>query len=353
MANWETLRRQIAIAGQVTDAATGKPIPGAQVQITQAPDSFLRKVNLRAKLHGNAWDNMTERVDRQETAADGAYFFLDLPDGDYTITAYDFHRLPSYDYEQNSGTVARDDQGTVQQIQLDVALSAFSGKTFAAPTFVPTDINDCQLWLQAEVLALADGTIVTSWPDNSGQNHQVEQAEVAKAPVYQSQGLNGRPTLSFDGANHYLTLNLANETTEHTFFAVYNHTPTEGSSNYLFEAQTGRLTLDIAQSSAPHNLRWNDGTWRTVDPALSGQQIVTWCFSDEMGELFRNGTAVGSATYSPQAIGGVVTLGANYQGRSSYFKGELAEFLYYNRALNNDERQTVETFLNGRYAIFP
>ncbi len=100
-------------------------------------------------------------------------------------------------------------------------------------------------------------------------------------------------------------------------------------------------------------MRWNDGTWRTIDPAISGQQIVTWRFSQTTGELFRNGTAVGNASYTPQAIGEVVTLGANYQGRSSYFKGELAEFLYYNRALTSDERQAVETFLNGRYAIFP
>jgi hypothetical protein len=81
--------------------------------------------------------------------------------------------------------------------------------------------------------------------------------------------------------------------------------------------------------------------------------MVTWRFSETTGELFRNGTAVGSTTYSPQSIGGVVTLGANYQGRSSFFKGELAEFLYYNRALSSDERQAVEVFLNGRYAIVP
>ena len=80
---------------------------------------------------------------------------------------------------------------------------------------------------------------------------------------------------------------------------------------------------------------------------------MAWCFSQTIGELFRNGTAVGGATYTPQVIGGVVTLGANYQGRSSFFKGELAEFLYYNRALSSNERQAVEQFLNGRYAIFP
>jgi hypothetical protein len=352
MAAWETLRRQIAIAGQVTAVATGDPIPGAQVQITEAPATFKRKVRLQAKRHAAAWANLTNRADRTETAADGAYFFLDLPDGDYTIAAYVPHRLPPFDFEENSGKVARDAQGTVQQVQLDVALPAFSGKTFP-PAFDPTEISGCQLWLQAETLALADGTAVTSWPDSSGQDHEVVQAEVENAPVYRSNRLNGRPTLTFDGATHYLTLNLTKDATEHTFFAVYNHTPTEGSSNYLFEAQTGRLTLDVAQSSAPYNLRFGDGTWRTVAPAISGKQMMTWRFSGTTGELFRNGTAVGSATYSPQSIGGVVTLGANYQGRSSFFKGELAEFLYYNRALSSDERQAVEAFLNGRYAIVP
>ncbi|MCP5013282.1 MAG: hypothetical protein GY942_25155 [Aestuariibacter sp.] len=348
MSDWEILRRQIAISGQITAVADNAPISQAQVQITAAPDAFMNKVRLYAKLHGNAWDGLTKRVDRTETAADGAYYFLDLPNGDYTISAYVPHRLPLYDYAEGEGVVSRDDTDTVQAATVDVALPPFSGKTFP-PAFTPQMIADCQLWLQADGLALADGATVTSWADSSGQAVSVT---TENGPTYLAAGFNGRSALRFDGATTYFTLDLANEASEHTIFAVYDITPTEGSSSYLFEAQTGRLTLDCAQSSTPHNLRWNDGSWRTIAPAIAGKQVVTWLFSGTTGELTRNGVSLGSATYTPQSIGGVVTLGANYQGRSSFFKGDVAEFLYYSRALSLDERQTVENYLNGRYALF-
>ncbi len=351
MAGWETLRRQITISGRVTAAADGRAVVGAQVQITAAPDAFMSKVRLAAKQHGAAWGRMAERVDRTMTAVDGAYFFLDLPAGDYTMTAYLPQRLPAYDYAESAAQVSRDAQGTIQQTRADVALTAFSGKTFP-PVFVPTDIAGCQLWLQAEALLLQDGEAVTSWPDSSGQANDAAQSATTNAPIFNSNSFHGHPALAFDGSASYLNLNLAETATEHTFFAVYDQTPTEGSSNYIFEAQTGRLTLDCAQSSAPHNMRWNDGSWRTVVPALAGKQIVTWLFKGTTGELFRNGVSLGSATYTPRPLGGMVALGTNYQGRSSFFKGCVAEFLYYNRALSLDERRAAEAYLNNRYAIF-
>ena len=110
--------------------------------------------------------------------------------------------------------------------------------------------------------------------------------------------------------------------------------------------------LDCAQSSAPYNLRWNDGTWRTIAPAISGVQLLCWRFDATTGEVWRNGQSLGTATYTPNPIGGVVTLGANYQGRSGFYKGGVAEFIYFSRALEDEERQAVEGYLNGRYTIY-
>ena len=349
--SWQILRRQIAIAGQITTEVDELPIAGAQVQITAAPTAFMNKIRLNAKQYGLVWEDMEQRVDRTVTAVDGFYYFLDLPDGDYTITAHLPQRIPSYDFATGTGQVTRDQQGTIQQTHIDMALAPFSGKTYPA-AFSPTDIATCQLWLEADTLTLADGDTVTSWADKSAQAVPVVQEETEKAPVFNSAALNGRSALVFNGESSYFTLSLENSATEHTFFAVYDQTPTEGSSNYLFEAQEGRLTLDCAQSSSPFNLRWNDGSWRVIAPAIAGCQLITWQFSGTTGEIWRNGSSLGTATYTPQSLGGAITLGANYQGRSSYFKGNVAAFLYYNRALSLDERQAVETYLNGRYAIF-
>jgi hypothetical protein len=58
---FETFRHRAVIAGRVTDARTGKPLPGARVAITSGPEVF--------------------------TAGDGFYRFLDLPAGSYALTA--------------------------------------------------------------------------------------------------------------------------------------------------------------------------------------------------------------------------------------------------------------------------
>ena len=58
---FETISHRASIAGRVTDAQTGKPIPGALVEIAENQKVF--------------------------TAGDGFYRFLDLPEGSYTLTA--------------------------------------------------------------------------------------------------------------------------------------------------------------------------------------------------------------------------------------------------------------------------
>ncbi|HEX5717921.1 MAG TPA: carboxypeptidase-like regulatory domain-containing protein [Thermoanaerobaculia bacterium] len=58
---WQTFGHRASIAGRVTDAQTGKPLPGVRVEIASGPEVL--------------------------TAGDGFYRFLDLPAGTYTLTA--------------------------------------------------------------------------------------------------------------------------------------------------------------------------------------------------------------------------------------------------------------------------
>jgi len=58
---FESFSHRASIAGRVTDAQTGKPVPGALVEIGQDRKVF--------------------------TASDGFYRFLDLPEGSYTLAA--------------------------------------------------------------------------------------------------------------------------------------------------------------------------------------------------------------------------------------------------------------------------
>src|SRR5271157_2107082 len=66
---------RVAIAGYVKDAVTQKPIAGAVVTIVDMPDAFKRE--LRHAAQGSS----------TQTRNDGLYYFLDLPDGNYTLQA--------------------------------------------------------------------------------------------------------------------------------------------------------------------------------------------------------------------------------------------------------------------------
>jgi Carboxypeptidase regulatory-like domain len=92
MPKWTTVERklthQVAIAGQVSDKETGLTIGNAIVEITAMPEKFKLKRSLQALQYGSAWDGLTKRCDRTVTAADGFFYFIDLPPGSYTLTAF-------------------------------------------------------------------------------------------------------------------------------------------------------------------------------------------------------------------------------------------------------------------------
>ncbi|MEA5567782.1 carboxypeptidase-like regulatory domain-containing protein [Anabaena sp. UHCC 0399] len=89
MSKWiklNSLRHQVAIAGQVCDRKTGQAIYGAIVEITQMPEPFKAKLALKALQYGSDWETFPERPDRTRTAVDGYFYFVNLPDGNYTLT---------------------------------------------------------------------------------------------------------------------------------------------------------------------------------------------------------------------------------------------------------------------------
>lgn len=122
MSAWETIRHQVAIAGSVIDAQTEKAIDKAQIEITDGPSEFLDFVAARSKQYGTQWESMVERLDRTRTAPDGHFHFVDLPDGDYTLTA----SLPGsgsrYGTAENSATVTRDAEGNITRAHVEIPL---------------------------------------------------------------------------------------------------------------------------------------------------------------------------------------------------------------------------------------
>jgi hypothetical protein len=117
---------QAAVAGRVVEAATGRPVGGAQVTLSGGPAPFGELLALSAMRYGAAWPTMTERADRTRTAADGHFVFLDLPDGQYTVTAGLPQRGVRYGTTQAMVQIGRDGDGVIAIVHIDLELAATS-----------------------------------------------------------------------------------------------------------------------------------------------------------------------------------------------------------------------------------
>ncbi len=427
MSAWEIDRHAVAISGRVADGQTGKAIGGARVEVTAAPAAFTEWLALKTLQHGSRWAGLEERPDRTRTAVDGHFHFMDLPDGEYTLTVTLPDSGSRYGEAQVTATVSRNAEGNILMTTANVTLApttlkgeitssdggdavvmaevrvqgsgerTFSGGdggylltglepgrrvvsvsaqgyqsviwqvdigsagavqtldfallSAGAAGFDPTSVSGCQLWLQAEAITgPSDGDPVLTWSDESGSDHHAAQTQASRQPTFQTGVMSGRPVVRFDGSD-CMSLSLSEVSTEHTFFFVIDLAALGGHHNWLFDSQGGRLTLDAAKSASPYRVRWYDSSWRNVAAGVAGRQILTWVFAGTTGEVFRNGASLGTGTYNPASLGGTTALGSNYNGNQNRFAGDMAEVVYYNRALSAADRQQVEQYLSNRYAI--
>ena len=164
MVKIEPTRHQVAVAGQVTAKETGRVVSGAQIAITTAPSEFTNWLEIRKIQHGARWDSMTERPDRTRTAPDGYFYFIDLPDGQYKLTA----SLPGagsrYGSAQADITVARDSEGNLTMASAPIALPPTTIKGTVTRKVSETEVKPV---VMADVRMKGSGERVFS--DNKGE----------------------------------------------------------------------------------------------------------------------------------------------------------------------------------------
>jgi hypothetical protein len=110
---WEEIRHQVAVVGRVLDEQTGETVSHAIVRITEGPAKFILELNIKKKQYGERWSTMVERLDQTRTAADGFFHFLDLPDGQYTLTSFLPGSGSRYGTVQATVDVSRNAQGDI------------------------------------------------------------------------------------------------------------------------------------------------------------------------------------------------------------------------------------------------
>jgi hypothetical protein len=222
-----------------------------------------------------------------------------------------------------------------------------------APPFSPDDITGLILWLEADAItALSDGDPVTTWEDASGENNDASQATGSNKPLYQTNEINGLPAVQFVAASQtYLTTPSITTSAGLTAFIVYKHTSSDG---YLVEfdgngngnAIIAGFTADVENYSIP---RISMGSFST---SVFNLHAIVRDVGGPVCTAYKNGSQTATSGTTPQNAGGQFTIGATALGVSEWTDGWIAALLVYDSPLGTTDRQSVETYLNGKYALF-
>jgi hypothetical protein len=130
MNDWQIVRHRVAIAGRVLEAGTDKAVADAVVSMTTMPSAFAKKLAIASLAYGSRWDALPDRPDRTRSRRDGLFYFLDLPDGAYELTASVPGFGARYGTVSQSAAVSRDKQGNTKIVYVTLALqpTTVSGK---------------------------------------------------------------------------------------------------------------------------------------------------------------------------------------------------------------------------------
>lgn len=125
--------QQIAIAGKVLEGETENKISGALVEIIEMPEKFRAILSMKALQYGSQWEKMLERPDRKITTSDGAFYFTNLPVGEYLLETSLPTSSTRYHSVRKTVKVSAADNGKIAATMTNIVLS---------PTVIKGTITD-------------------------------------------------------------------------------------------------------------------------------------------------------------------------------------------------------------------
>jgi hypothetical protein len=223
------------------------------------------------------------------------------------------------------------------------------------------DITSNQVWIDANKLALTDGSNVSQFSDISGNSNNFVQTTVDNQPIYKTNIANGLPVVRFDGVNdEMLTGGIsALESPSVTNFIVYNQ---HSAKNVCF------LGADYGSNAHKWlNYGLSNGIVRTIQYS-NGSSYVGGTYFDDYSSFnfhsshikptsisfFKEGNLIYTTfgAYEVPTVHNSLTI-SRYPGSTGTngfaLDGDIAEIIVYNTELNDLERVIVENYLSAKY----
>lgn len=216
------------------------------------------------------------------------------------------------------------------------------------------------LWLRADRGVVQKTGLVQQWLDQSGQHMDALGTANNVEPKYVTNGLNGLPTLDFDGVDDFLSLpeGFADFSQGLSIFMVMN--ATDGACASIFESSNGSEIQDIAlgyyQNIWQYEVASEDLVGGTIDPAsatpgvLASVQRATGAVELRLtGNILKQGQFMEPDV----ALRKENFIGHTLYANCGYFKGQLSELIVYDRAVTDKEVLAIESYLETHWLIQP
>ena len=249
------------------------------------------------------------------------------------------------------------------RVGLVAAAAWFSGALHAQTL---TITNGLQFWLKADAGITTNATgDVTQWNDQSGNSNNAAPPSDAMAPKLVQNALNAKPVVHFDGVDDYLDVptspSIENAGDISSFFVV------KFDDFATYRAVWAKTAVNLP-ASTDYYLLPNTG----VPRAYRGAGVVTDIASvdattavragnyvvlgfEQAGTVYThylNGQAVGSGPLTATLVDGGTPLKVGTRDDFvTRMKGDIAEIVIYDRALDPTERNSLVTYLQTKYGI--
>jgi hypothetical protein len=222
------------------------------------------------------------------------------------------------------------------------------------PNGSPAQVDNLLLWLDASdgsTVTTGDDACIAQWTDKSGKQCHAK-ADTEYRPVLVQDVLNGMPVVRFSGA-HCLEIEGKSEQfktgSEYTFIFVGR-----GETGTLLSKGSGSSDGSFAMSDGVTSFHAGGEDLNAADDDGEEFRVRSIAGDHESLRWYVDGRPSGSYSKESHAVRAtsLVRIGAfqkRGKGLQSFFAGELAELLIYNRPLADDERQSIEAYLQQKW----
>ena len=258
----------------------------------------------------------------------------------------------------------------------------FSGLT--NPVFLPTQIGGCQLWLDAadpfnNGVTPANGATISAWVDKSGNGRTMTATTSGTGTITYST-YKGIGSILFNSTNAnpaYMRVNSAVNLTSVTVFAISRSQTAIGNQNGLLAIpQAGAGIAEYNSTDAfgqfiDANVTAQDRFYgfnsanpvTNTNPAAGGDafplRLNSWVVtSTGTTNSYYNGTTGASVTLTGTRTGTATGFGIGFDIAGSpqvitntITVSQFSEFIVYNTALNDSQRQQVEGYLAWKWGL--